>query len=64
MAYMLILGNELVEKFSTEDEARNVGTLRHTSDKPAKIDFIPEGCGGDSFTLVYDPRILDWLPEE
>ena len=59
----LYLGNEHVSSnFLTEDDAKNAGAVRHISDKPAKIEVIPDG-GGFMTTLVYDPSILDWSPE-
>jgi hypothetical protein len=58
---ILYLGNKLVDRFSTEDGAKNAGALGHTSDKPAKIEFTPDS-GGLITTLVYDPSLLVWSP--
>lgn len=56
---ILYLGNDFSGRFTNEDEAKNTGIHLHTSDKPAKIEFTPNG-GGLITTLEYDPITLEW----
>jgi hypothetical protein len=57
----LYLGDEFVGRFPAIDDAFKAGGESHTSDKPARVEFTPDG-GGPVTTWVYDPLISDWVP--